>query len=316
MNNYILPLDGKPEVELVGGKALNLSGISSLKLNLPSGFIISTLAFRLFIQHHSLGEKITSILKEYSEENENSIHVNSKIRDLFETCEVPDEIKNEISNACEKLMEKHPNLSLAVRSSATDEDSSTRSFAGQYVSYLNIIGIENLMKAIKMCWASVFSSTLSYHDKNNMEFPEMAVLVQEMIDGYCSGVLFTRNPITKDKGSIIIESTFGLGEDLVKGKISPDMFIVTKKNGSVTERTINLKKNLIRCSSKSGQLIEEKVSEDLQLKSSLSDDDIVNLTKIGIIIEDFFKHPQDIEWTISRGNERRIFILQSRNITT
>ena len=179
---------------------------------------------------------------------------------------------------------------VAVRSSATSEDSQNTSWAGQLETYLNVTR-NNLIKSIKKCWASLDSPrAISYAQENNLnqDKQKVAVVIQKMIDSKISGVMFSANPVTSDKNQIMIEACFGLGEFLVQGLVTPDNFLVCKKNFQIIKKTINL--------------------------NTLSDNQIIELAKLAVHIEKHYNFPQDIEWAIDKDNH--IFILQSRPITT
>lgn len=180
---------------------------------------------------------------------------------------------------------------VAVRSSAVAEDSSQASWAGQLETYLNV-SRDDLINKVRECWNSIKSErALSYAGGQNLSEDDLyvAVVVQEMIESKVSGVMFTANPVTSDKGEIMIESVLGLGEQLVQGSVTPDNFIVNKENGEIK-------------------------SKDLQGEQTISDEIVNKLVELGKKIEDHYGSPQDIEWAID--NEGKIWILQSREVTT
>lgn len=194
--------------------------------------------------------------------------------------------EKEIFDAFDKL-----NMSrVAVRSSATAEDSKSTSWAGQLETYLNVTK-NDLIKSIKNCWASINSPrAISYAKENNIpsDKQKVAVVVQAMVDSQMAGVMFSVNPVTSNKNQIVLEACFGLGEALVQGQVTPDNFIIDKKSLQIIEKNINL--------------------------NTLSDKQVIDLAKLAIRIENHYHFPQDIEWAIDPNNE--IFILQSRPITT
>jgi len=179
---------------------------------------------------------------------------------------------------------------VAVRSSATAEDSNNTSWAGQLETYLNITK-DNLIESIKKCWASIKTNrALAYAQSNNIleDNQKVAVVVQKMIDSQIAGVMFTANPVTSDRNQIVLEACLGLGESLVQGQVTPDNFLIDKKSFTIINKNITL--------------------------NTLSDNQVIELSKLAILIENHYNYPQDIEWAIDKKNE--IFILQSRPITT
>jgi len=194
--------------------------------------------------------------------------------------------EKEIFAAFDKLKTIH----VAVRSSATAEDSNNTSWAGQLETYLNVTR-EKLIESIKKCWASINTNRAICYAKEN-KIPKskqkVAVVIQKMIDSHISGVMFTANPVTSSRDQIVLESCFGLGESLVQGLVTPDSFLIDKKNLKIISQNIVLR--------------------------TLSHDQVLDLTKLAIEIEKHYNYPQDIEWAIDKNN--KIFILQSRPITT
>jgi len=194
--------------------------------------------------------------------------------------------EKEIFAAFDKLEAQY----VAVRSSATAEDSGSTSWAGQLETYLNVTK-ENLIDSIKKCWASIKTArATSYAQSNNIpgDKQKVAVVIQKMVDSQMAGVMFSANPVTSDRNQIILESCFGLGESLVQGLVTPDNFLIDKKSLTIINKNLTL--------------------------NTLSDNQVIELSKLAILIENHYNFPQDIEWAIDQNN--KIFILQSRPITT
>jgi pyruvate,water dikinase len=179
-----------------------------------------------------------------------------------------------------------------VRSSATTEDLDEASFAGQQDTFLNVEGEENVLAAVKKCWASLFNArAIHYREKNNFKHDQafLSVVIQKMVQAEKAGVMFTMNPVNKSKEEMIIEVCFGLGEKLVSGEITPDTFIIDKEQEKVKEEYLNFE------------------------KKTLTEKDVETLTQIGKKIESHYKKPMDIEWAIEN---KKVYILQARPITT
>lgn len=275
----------------VGNKALNLALLMKEKYKVPEGFVVTTRAFEKFIFENGFNQKISELLNSTNFDREKSVSLASKnIQGLILTGDVNKELREKVQSV---LRENQDTGKWAVRSSALAEDLDYASFAGQQDSFLNVDS-ENIIESIKLCWASYWNKrALVYRENAGISHIEggMAVLVQKMINADVSGVMFTADPISGDKGKVIIESSWGLGESIVSGSVSPDRFILEKWTKEVIERDVG-----------------EKLSNP-----SLSEEDILSLIQIGQGIESYFKVPQDIEWAINKDG---IFILQSRGITT
>jgi len=270
----------KSDLHLVGGKGLNLGLLTQEGFSVPSGFCLTTTAYRDTVQAISTTENDLSRV------------------------EIQQELREEILNAYNSIGAGR----VAIRSSATAEDLPDASFAGQQDTFLNVEGETQLLDAVKRCWASLWSErAIAYRQNQNIDDSQiaMSVVVQKMIDSDVSGVMFTVNPTGADE--IIIESSFGLGESIVSGKVSPDHFVVTKDSLDITEKIISSKQLMIT------QDGEVEIPESKQTQPSLNDEQIQELAQLGLEIERFYGAPQDIEWGFA---EDKFYLLQSRPITT
>jgi len=230
----------KKSVFLAGGKGASLGEMINNGISVPSGFIILSTAFEKFLEETDLNVEIDSILGSV---NYRAIHTienaSEKIRGLILGAEIPQIISKEINKFFEKLGAKH----VAVRSSATAEDSGNAAWAGQLESYLNTTE-ENLLENIKKCWASLFTPrAIFYRFEKNLSKDKIsvAVVVQKMINSEKSGIAFSVHPVTQDKNQIIIEASFGLGEAIVSGQITPDSYVVDKKAFKILDINVNEK---------------------------------------------------------------------------
>ncbi len=313
--NYIMPIDTKTlSLEMIGGKGKSLAKMASTGMSVPSGFYLTTSAYKDFIEKNNLQEAIINLAKPEIIGRTISFESASKnIQKLIKGVELPDEITNEIRQAYAALNGQNP--AVAVRSSANAEDLPDLSFAGQQDTYLNISGDEPLITAIRDCWASLWTPrAISYRHQMGIkqEVVAMAVVVQIMVPSDVSGILFTANPVNGERSEIIINSSFGLGEAVVGGQVTPDTYVVDRKTLTVKETIIGPKAQKIISSDKQGTILQD-VSEHERSQSSLSDNLLKELTSVALNVEQIFEGvPQDIEWAISNG---KLWMLQSRPIT-
>jgi len=229
-----------------------------------------------------------------------------KIKNLIIRRVIPNELKILILKNYKEL-----GGFVAVRSSAVAEDLKQASFAWQQASFLNVTG-KDLIKYIKEYWASFYNSrAIIYREKNNFSHaPYMAVVIQKMINAKKSGVIFTVNPVNKNKNEMIIESIFGLGEAIVSGIVTPDHYVINKKTHSVLKEIINKKKLAIV--KENGKNKKIKLDDKEASAKSLSTEELKTLIKEALLIEKYYKKPMDIEWAI----DDKLYILQARPITT
>ena len=229
------------------------------------------------------------------------------IRDLIVKSRIPKEIQDEITENYKKI-----SGFVAVRSSAVSEDLQEASFAGQQATFLNVKGEKDLLRYVKECWASFYTSrAIIYRQNHNFNHePKMAVVVQKMVDSKKSGVIFTANPVTKNKNEMMIEAAFGLGETIVSGMVTPDNFVADKKSRKIIRETINEKN--IAIIKRDGKNKTIKLDAEKRKEKSLSEKEINQLIEISLKIEKYYKNPMDIEWAI----DDKLYILQARPITT
>lgn len=302
----------------IGSKAANLGELLRNKITVPQGFVLTTEAYSLFLEFNKLNNLIEVELSKIDYKNVDSIdECAKKVQDAIKESMIPLEIINEIK-------QKYEDLSLdnvAVRSSATAEDLPTASFAGQYDTFLNLKNLDDVLEGIKECYASAWTSrSISYRYENQISHSKVkfAVIVQGMIQATCAGVLFTVDPVFMSSSELVIESNFGLGESVVSGITSPDRFKIHRKGKAlkIVDKQISCKKIAIHSiSSEDKSGIEHiELNEDEGMKCSLSDNQIIELSKLGIKVERAFGNPQDIEWAIDDKNQ--IYLLQSRPITS
>lgn len=301
----------KNDTHIAGGKGASLGEMINYKIPVPSGFVVLAHSFDRFLKGTGLDFKIETILKKINHKNINSIEAASgKMRNLILNAEFPKDIAMEIQKEFIKLNAKL----VAVRSSATAEDSSNASWAGELESYLNTTKID-LLANIKKCWASLFTPRAIFYrfeKKLRNQKISVAVVVQKMIQSEISGIAFTVHPVTKDYKQMIIEAGYGLGEAIVGGKITPDAYIVNKnpKMGILEKNISEQTMMIVRYKQGIREII---VPKSKQNKQKLTDAQILKLAKICRNIENHYKKPQDIEWAFEKG---KFYIVQSRPITT
>jgi pyruvate, water dikinase len=317
---FLLPLGqiSKDDVETVGGKGANLGEMYGAGLSVPEAFVITTHAYRSFLRSNGNQRKIKKLLEKIDVDNPGQLERRAaKVRTMIESAPIPRELEREISqsyNALRRGMKRGP-ASVAVRSSATTEDLKEASFAGQQSSFMNVRSEEELLTAIRRCWASAFTPrAIFYRAKRGYSkmMPLTAVVVQMQIASEKSGVGFCVHPVTGDRGVVAIESSWGQGEEIVSGRVTPDSYLLEKESGRVIERKLADKKLMKRVSPDSGGLEEVEVPRKMRRKASISDGELRQLWSLARRLEEYYAYPQDFEWAIAGGN---VFLLQTRAVT-
>ena len=300
----------KEDVSLAGGKGANLGELTSAKINVPKGFVIVADSYKAFLKENGIEEIIRNKLREVSGDEIKLLKAADYFRELIRSGDFSAETKKLIADKYKSLGE---NIRVAVRSSATAEDLSDASFAGQQESYLNVVGIDNVLLQIRNCYASLWGNravSYRFHQGYDQTSVAIAVVVQKMVESEKAGVLFTVNPLSQNTNEIQINASYGLGESVVSGRVTPDSYIVTK-TGILIETTIGSKETKIVYGNK--DTVEISVDEDERKKRVLEDNEISGLVDCGLKIEKHYGMPMDIEWAIK---DSIIYILQARAITT
>jgi pyruvate,water dikinase len=299
------------DVGVAGGKGASLGEMTQAKLPVPPGFVLLANAFDRFLEETDLGVEVTSVLKKVKHSELHSVAKASEvIRQLIDNAKIPEDIADEVISEFKKLKVKLA----AVRSSATAEDSSTASWAGELETYLNVTE-ENLMESVKLCWSSLFTTRAIFYrfeKKMHKKQVSVAVVIQAMVESEISGIAFSVHPVTKNKNQMIIEAGWGLGEAIVSGQVTPDAYVVDKRDLSIID--INIAKQemmIVRDGAKGTKHM--KIQKVKQEKQKISGKQIIELAKICANIEKHYKKPQDIEWAFAKG---KFYITQSRPITT
>ena len=306
--------DSRPvTIEELGGKGINLCELTTAGFAVPPGFVVTTAAYNLFVTKHGLNTKIESIIDRLDVEDTKSLdHASSSIRNLFGDEEVPQELVDTILESY-KVLKDSNNAHVAVRSSATAEDLPDASFAGQQDTYLNISGDDHVVKSVLRCWASLWTSrAIVYRKQQNipMEGLALAVVVQGMVQAEIAGIMFTANPLTGARDEVMINASWGLGESIVGGHVTPDTVISEKDSGKVI--TINIAEKTVMTARTADGTEEIDIPADLRSKRVLDDEMVVKLTAVAKNIETHYGSPQDIEWALLDGE---CHIVQSRPVT-
>ncbi len=316
---YTLPLsDPQATLENVGGKGASLARLTAAGLPVPGGFHITTAAYDGFVAEHGLQPRILAALAKADAAQLSSLEAAGReIHDLFAQAALPSPLAKAIRAAYDALNPADDGPSLcpvAVRSSATAEDLPGLSFAGQQETYLNVRGAESVLEAVRNCWASLWTArAIGYRLQHHVdqETLSLAVVVQTLVFADAAGVLFTADPVTGLRGHAMVTATWGLGEAIVGGLVTPDTLTLDNAAGRVLSReTADKQVMTVRVE---GGTAEQPVPEARRCAPVLDDRQAAELVRLGVQIEELYGLPMDIEWTLSGG---KFAIVQARPITT
>ncbi len=320
----------KTNVGIAGGKGASLGEMINSDIPVPNGFVVLANAFDRFLEETELKAEIEARLNEVNLEDTNTIdRASAIIRDTIHDNKMPEDLTNEILEAYDKLDVEF----VAVRSSATAEDSDVASWAGELETYLNT-DRDNVVERVKSCWSSLFTPRAIFyrHEKGLIdEHVSVAVVVQEMVQSYISGITFTVHPVTEDHNQMIIEAAYGLGEAIVGGLVTPDSYIVHKDDMSIfdinvghqTRQLIKKRKHSVLPKNTKTQKHNNDettfANEWIEIKGEgekqkLTGKQIIEVAEVCKRIEEHYGFPCDIEWAMDE--KRKVFITQSRPITT
>jgi pyruvate,water dikinase len=305
------------DVDIVGGKGGNLGEMYNMGIPVPNGFVVSTLAYFDFLKKNNLDQKIKDIVKNLNVDNpETLFETSQKIKKMIKSSPLDEEISFQIMKAYKKLSTFGGlvDIPVAVRSSATAEDSPDASFAGQQETFLNVVGETNVVKKVRDCWASLFTPrSIYYRSKKKINHLNIgvAVPIQKMAQSTVSGIIFTINPVTNNKNQIVIEAIWGLGEYIVQGIVNPDQYIVNKNTFKIDNFHAN--KQEIQLVKSHQESKKASVPKYKQNKQKLNKKQVAQLVKIAQKLHNHYKKPQDIEFAIEKN---KVYIVQTRPITT
>ncbi|MGH7552054.1 MAG: phosphoenolpyruvate synthase [Longimicrobiales bacterium] len=308
----------RQDIPLVGGKAANLGEMTRAGLPVPPGFGITVEAYRRVVGASALAQELGGRLAALDATDPESLRrtaegLQRKVRDTV----IPDDIARPILDAYAELSQKAGKdaVRVAVRSSATAEDTAQFSFAGMFESELNTSGDEELLRAVRACWASLFGERLLSYRQQRQVMGEVlvGVAVQVMVDSEKSGVLFTVDPATGDRDRLVIEGAWGLGEVVVSGQVTPDRYIVDKKSLQIVAKEAAKKEFMLDVDPTTGRTRRVELSGERAAALVLTDDEVRALAEFGRKAETHYGTPQDMEWAIADG---RVYLVQTRPVTT
>lgn len=303
-------------VATAGGKGANLGAMLRAALPVPPGFVVTVDAFDRTFGGTEVKRRIREGLSGLDPDHPGSLERGAaQLRAMVEAVEIPADVRAAIVDAYAELSRRAAVDAelVAVRSSATVEDAATLSFAGMFRSFLNVRGTDELLERVLQCWGSLFTArSLAYRSRQQLlEDQHIAVIVQRMVDAEKSGVLFTVDPATGSTSHLLIEAAWGLGEPVVSGQVTPDRYVVDKATLRIVERSIARKDfKLVR--SAAGNTERVDLDEAAALASSLTDDEVIRLARLGLRDEEHYGRPQDAEWAIAGGE---VFLVQTRPVT-
>ncbi|MFT3654571.1 rifamycin-inactivating phosphotransferase RphC [Bacillus sp. B01(2024)] len=302
----------KTQPLLVGGKGLHLGGLSKIQgIQVPEGFCVTTAGYQKAIEQNETLQALLDQLTMLKVENRDQIgKISREIRQTIMEAEIPSDVVKAVACYLSQYGEEH---AYAVRSSATAEDLPHASFAGQQDTYLNITGVDAILQHISKCWASLFTDrAVIYRMQNGFDHSQvyLSVIIQRMVFPQASGILFTADPVNGNRKLLSIDAGFGLGEALVSGLVSADCYKV--QDGQIVDKRIETKKKAVY-GRKEGGTETQEIDLHQQKIQTLTDEQILQLARIGRQIEAHFGQPQDIEWCLDRDT---FYIVQSRPITT
>ena len=307
----------KSDIPIAGGKGANLGELTQAGIPVPPGFVVTAQTYEKFMLETGINDKVLSILDEIDINDTKALQAASEeIKAIINEAPIPEDMILFITEAYNQLCQRFDgdDVEVAIRSSATAEDLPEASFAGQQDTYLYVSGIDAVLEYIRKCWASLFEArAIFYREENDFEHAKVliAVVVQKMANADKAGVMFTVNPSTGEEIALI-EGSWGLGEAVVSGDVTPDNYQVDKADNSVINVTISDKK-VMYINDENETSIKVDVPEEKRNKRVLSDEELIELTEMGKRIQAHYGEPMDTEWAFENGE---LFLLQARPITT
>lgn len=314
---------GRESVAVVGGKSANLGEMLRIGVSVPGGFAITSEAYDRFMKETGTAQEISQYLSKFLQGLKSTSEYQEAsefIRHTIEAREIPQDIGEAIASHYDMLCEKSgvTDVPVAVRSSGVAEDLDSASFAGQYESYLNVIGKQELLKKTRECWSSQFTTrAITYRIKNELPTvgSSMCIGVQRMVHPRAAGVGFTAHPITGDSSKIVLEGNWGLGESIVQGMVTPDRYVIDKQTLNLVEKNISNKGKLIEFGEHG--IVAVDVPIEKQQLPCLSDEEAVKLAELAKFLELHYGMSQDVEWAIDGDLPfpSNVFLVQTRPIT-
>ena len=307
----------KSDIGIAGGKGANLGELTQAGIPVPPGFVVTAQAYEYFMDEAGINGKVMRILEETDINDTKALQAAAEeIKKIIVESPIPEDlvmyIREYYNELCQRVGEDDTDV--AIRSSATAEDLPEASFAGQQDTFLHVSGDDEVIEYIRKCWASLFEArAIFYREENNFEHSKVyiAVVVQKMANADKAGVMFTVNPSTGEEIALI-EGSWGLGESVVSGDVTPDNYQVDKKNNEIVNVTISDKK-VMYTNDENGTSVKVEVPEDKRKERVLSDEELIELTEMGKTVQAHYGEPMDTEWAFEKD---MLFLLQARPITT
>src|SRR5262249_18952772 len=303
----------RDDVDYAGGKGANLGEMTGAGLPVPPGFVVGAPSYGLFVDTGGLRGRIEELLASVDVDDILALDAAThEVRAMVDAEPVPDEVASEIRDAYLELAGDRADLPVAVRSSATAEDTEAASFAGMNETFLNVRGPGEVIDAVRRCWSSLFGArTVFYRAKRGFGQADMdiAVVVQLQILSTRAGVMFTIDPASGNSDHLVIEGSLGLGESVVSGQVSPDRYVVNKSDLHILKRDVKRKELVIEPRTDGGTRTRELTQQEAT-RPVLSDDEVIEVAKLGIRDEEHYGRPQDTEWAFDE--EGQAWMLQSR----
>ena len=306
----------RSDVDFAGGKGANLGELTAAGLPVPGGFVVGAPAYAAFRDRAGLRERLESTLAGVDVEVTDALkEAAGRARQLIESEAPPSWLTEAVADAYAELCGDEADAAVAVRSSATAEDTESASFAGMNETFLNVRGSDAVLGAVQRCWSSLFGArTVFYRAQRGLPQAEMdiAVVIQRHVEATRSGVMFTIDPASGREDQIVIEASLGLGEAVVSGAVSPDRFVVGKHGGSIDVRDIRTKRISVEPGAKGGTETRTLAGAESS-RPSLTDEEVLEVARLGRLVESHYGAPQDTEWAIDESG--KVWMLQSRPVT-
>lgn len=314
---FTLPFEkiGQSDFARVGGKCSSLGEMTQAGVAVPPGFAVTTDAFANMLSEHGLRKQIEQHIAQIRSENTTSMDIAAgAISQCITSKPLPEAVDTAIRTAYNAMGN---NIPVAVRSSATAEDLPDASFAGQQDTYLWVVGADDVVDKVRECWASLYTGrAIAYREKNSIAHHDvlMSVGVQKMINARSAGVAMTLDPLNGDRTRIVIDSSWGLGETVVSGTVTPDNFVVEKVLQQILQRTISEKHIELVGDAAIGAAVERKITDKRRHSTSLTDNEVLAVAMLAKSLEKQNKCPQDVEWAFDADlpDGENLVALQSR----
>lgn len=303
---------GKSDTAVAGGKGANLGELTQAGFPVPPGFVITADAYLRSMESAGVRERLVELARGSIEDDAALARASAELKQIVRGAGPTAEVRAAVAQAYAELGD---DVRVAVRSSATSEDTAGTSFAGMNETFTNVSGLEQLIERLVDCWASVWGKrVLVYRQSQHMlDEPAIAVVVQRMVDSTRSGVMFTANPANNQRDRVVIEAAFGLGEVVVSGQVEPDTYLVDKQGPTLLETRVGNKTHQLRWSASGGQQRLDLDAEQMRAQV-LGEAEVAQVAELGLRVEQHYAAPQDLEWAFDASGA--LFLLQTRPITT